>query len=64
MLITLKQGVGRLMRGKDDTGIVCILDSRFNKKYKDIVRESIPIKNITSDIGEVKKLVKKYNINK
>lgn len=64
MLIKLKQGVGRLIRSKSDTGIVCILDSRFNRKYKDTVRESIPIKNITSDVNEVKKLVKKYNIDK
>lgn len=63
MLIKLKQGVGRLIRSEDDKGIVCILDSRINKKYKEVVQESIPIKNFTTDIEEVKKLVKKYNIN-
>lgn len=63
MLIKLKQGVGRLIRSEEDKGIVCILDSRINKKYKDVVQESIPIKNFTTNIEEVKKLVKKYDIN-
>lgn len=63
MLIKLKQGVGRLIRSEDDKGIVCILDSRINKKYKDAVQDSIPIKNFTTDMDEVKKLVKKYDIN-
>jgi len=31
--IRLKQGFGRLIRSKTDTGIVCILDSRLLKKY-------------------------------
>lgn len=62
MLIKLKQGVGRLIRSEEDKGIVSILDSRMSTKYKEIVRNSLPIKNITSDIEEVKKLVKKFNI--
>lgn len=63
MLMKLKQGVGRLIRSKSDTGILCVLDSRFNKKYQEEVIETIPIKNITSNIDDVKKLVKKYNID-
>lgn len=64
MIIKLKQGIGRLIRSKDDKGIVCILDSRMNNKYQEVIKESIPIKNFTTDINDVKKLVKKYNIDK
>lgn len=64
MLIKLKQGVGRLIRSEDDKGIVCILDSRMNDKYQEVIKKSLPIKNFTSDLEDVKKLVKKYNIDK
>jgi len=64
MLIKLKQGVGRLIRSEDDKGIVCILDSRMNDRYKEVIQNSLPIKNFTDDIEDVKKLVRKYNIDK
>ena len=58
MLIKLKQGVGRLIRGEDDKGVVCILDPRLSKKssasYKERVWDVLPIKNITHDIEELK----------
>lgn len=55
MSIRLAQGAGRLIRGKDDFGIVSILDSRINKpKYKNVI-EALPFSNVTHDIGEVKK---------
>lgn len=64
MLIKLKQGVGRLIRSEDDKGIVCILDSRMNDKYQEVIKRSLPIKNFTNNIEDVKKLVKKFNIDK
>ena len=58
MLIKLKQGVGRLIRSETDKGIVSILDSRVSK-YEDVIKETLPIKNFTYDIEDVKKFVKK-----
>lgn len=63
MLIKLKQGIGRLIRSETDKGIVCILDSRMDAKYQDVIRQSIPIKNFTTDIEEIKKFVKEIKIN-
>lgn len=59
MIVKLRQGVGRLIRKHDDKGIVAILDSRIgdssNSKYKDIVFDSLPIKNRSNNIELVKK---------
>lgn len=63
MLIKLKQGIGRLIRSETDKGIICILDSRMDAKYQDVIRQSIPIKNFTTDIEEIKKFVKEIKIN-
>jgi len=58
MIIKLKQGIGRLIRSKDDKGIVSIIDSRVgdsaNSKYKSIVWNSLPIKNKTNDINNLR----------
>lgn len=62
MLIKLKQGIGRLIRSEEDKGIVCILDSRLNEKYQNVVKQAIPIKNFTNDINELKKFVRKKRI--
>lgn len=64
MLIKLKQGVGRLIRGYDDKGIVTILDSRLanNKSYLEKVKESLPIKKIVTDINEVKNFIETKGI--
>lgn len=46
-IIKFKQGVGRLIRGKQDKGIVVILDNRvITKKYGKYFIEAIPTKNI------------------
>lgn len=46
-IIKFKQGVGRLIRGKQDKGIVAILDNRvITKKYGKYFIEAIPTKNI------------------
>lgn len=62
MLIKLKQGVGRLIRSESDKGIVCILDSRL-PKYEKVVKNTLPIKNITSSIEEVKQFIYKNKID-
>lgn len=46
MLIDLRQGVGRLIRTKDDRGCVAILDSRvWDKSYGGTVRTALPWSN-------------------
>ena len=59
MIIKLKQGIGRLIRNKNDYGIISIIDPRLgensNAPYKDLVWKSLPIKNITNDFENVKK---------
>ena len=51
----LKQGFGRLIRTKDDRGIVAILDSRLLKKFygKEFLR-FLPPAPVTSDIEEIR----------
>jgi len=59
MIIKLKQGIGRLIRNFTDTGIVCIIDRRLRdeppERYHDITWDSLPIKNRTSSLGELRK---------
>ncbi len=46
-IIKFKQGVGRLIRSKDDRGIVTILDNRLvSKKYGRLFLDSLPTSNI------------------
>ncbi|MBQ8681755.1 MAG: ATP-dependent DNA helicase [Bacilli bacterium] len=52
MLIKFRQAVGRLIRSDTDTGIVCCLDSRFDK-YKAEMTSSIPITNYTTNKKEL-----------
>jgi len=38
MILTLKQGIGRLIRSKDDVGNVYILDKRFKQSgYSNLI---------------------------
>jgi ATP-dependent DNA helicase DinG len=56
MIMKLNQGIGRLIRSSTDKGIVSIIDPRLSKesKYNDIVWMSLPIKNKTDSITELK----------
>ncbi len=59
MIVKLRQGIGRLIRKDNDNGIVAILDSRIasnsNSRYKDVVFDSLPIKNRSSNIEYMRK---------
>ena len=59
MIIKLRQGAGRLIRSETDRGIVSVLDPRISrqsqKKYRNTVLESLPIKNRTENIEEIKR---------
>jgi len=46
-IIKFKQGIGRLIRSKEDKGVITILDARlYKKQYGRIFIEAIPTKNI------------------
>ncbi len=46
-IIKFKQGIGRLIRSKDDRGIITILDTRtIKKRYGKLFLDAIPTKNI------------------
>jgi ATP-dependent DNA helicase DinG len=53
--ITLKQGFGRLIRSRKDSGIVALLDKRVHTKgYGRTLLESLPPARRTDDIAEAK----------
>lgn len=56
-ILKFRQGVGRLIRSKTDTGIVTVLDSRiFSKRYGKLFLQSIPrcpIEVLSSDSVEI-----------
>jgi len=56
MTLSLEQAVGRLIRTKDDSGIVAILDSRLTSKGygRDIVR-SLPDFPVTTELTDVQR---------
>ncbi len=63
MLIDLRQGVGRLIRTKDDRGCVAILDSRvWDKTYGGAVRRALPWSNslVTSDMSVPEKYLPRF----
>lgn len=65
MIIKLKQGIGRLIRNKNDSGIVSIIDPRLgdnsNVPYKQLTWDALPIKNRTNDIERAKEFYLKLN---
>ncbi|HHJ36180.1 MAG TPA: ATP-dependent DNA helicase, partial [Gammaproteobacteria bacterium] len=53
-VIALKQGVGRLIRDVNDTGVVMIGDPRLKQKsYGRVFLNSLPAMPVTSDVKEV-----------
>lgn len=53
-IITLKQGIGRLIRSKTDKGVIAILDSRLRTKgYGKDFLNSLPKCKITGEIKDV-----------
>jgi ATP-dependent DNA helicase DinG len=62
-IITLKQGIGRLIRSTTDRGVIAILDPRLRtKNYGRDFLQSLPRMRITSDLEAVKKLLETENI--
>jgi ATP-dependent DNA helicase DinG len=53
-VITLKQGIGRLIRSRTDKGVIAILDGRLRtKSYGRDFINSLPKARVTSDLAEV-----------
>ncbi|WP_455218253.1 ATP-dependent DNA helicase, partial [Kaarinaea lacus] len=53
-VISLKQGVGRLIRDVNDRGVLMICDPRlFNKPYGKIFRNSLPPMPVTRELADV-----------
>lgn len=55
-ILTLRQGVGRLMRSSNDRGVIAILDIRlYSKGYGRMFRASLPPSPVVRSIEEVKR---------
>jgi ATP-dependent DNA helicase DinG len=53
-IISLKQGLGRLIRSTTDRGVLAVLDPRLRTKaYGRMFLQSLPPCRVTSDIGEL-----------
>lgn len=54
-ILSLRQGIGRLIRGPVDTGLLAVMDVRlFSKNYGRFFRQSLPASPVTRDLHEVK----------
>ncbi len=58
-IITLKQGIGRLIRSTTDKGVLAILDPRLRTKaYGRVFLESLPNSKVTGDLKDVERMFK------
>ena len=58
-ILTLRQGVGRLMRAATDCGVIAIMDVRlFSKGYGRTFRASLPPSPVVRDLAEVRQFFK------
>jgi ATP-dependent DNA helicase DinG len=56
-IISLKQGLGRLIRSTTDRGVLAVLDPRLRTKmYGQTFLQSLPPCRITSEIGELRRV--------
>jgi ATP-dependent DNA helicase DinG len=61
-VITLKQGVGRLIRDKRDNGALIICDNRLvTRDYGGIFLASLPPIPRTRDLGIIKEFLAKFH---
>jgi ATP-dependent DNA helicase DinG len=56
-VISLKQGIGRLIRSKTDRGVIALLDTRLRtKSYGRDFLNSLPRTRITGDLADVARM--------
>ncbi|CAN5660914.1 ATP-dependent DNA helicase [soil metagenome] len=61
-VITLKQGIGRLIRSRTDRGVIAILDPRLRTKgYGRDFLQSLPRMRITAELSDVEQLLRSSN---
>jgi ATP-dependent DNA helicase DinG len=61
-IITLKQGIGRLIRSTSDRGVIAILDPRLRTKgYGRDFLQSLPRMRITSDVADIARILNADN---
>ena len=61
-VISLKQGIGRLIRRSTDRGVIAILDPRLRtKSYGRDFLASLPRMRITSDLNDVRQIFQQYD---
>jgi ATP-dependent DNA helicase DinG len=64
-VIALKQGLGRLIRTRDDYGILAVLDSRLLKKnYGPTFLQSLPPAPLTSSLRDLASFMAKHEPEK
>ncbi|HEY5996043.1 MAG TPA: helicase C-terminal domain-containing protein, partial [Candidatus Deferrimicrobiaceae bacterium] len=60
-VLSLRQGVGRLLRRGDDYGVVALLDHRVvSRGYGALFRKSLPPMRWTREIDDVEKLFRRF----
>lgn len=53
-VLSLRQGVGRLIRSTGDAGLISVLDSRlFSKRYGSVFLKSLPPSPVVRDMVEI-----------
>ncbi len=62
-VLLLRQGLGRLLRHREDKGVLALLDRRFHTKaYGKVFRDSLSDHRITDDLKEVETFVNEEGI--
>ena len=60
-IITLKQGLGRLIRSEQDRGALCILDNRLlTRRYGSVFLESLPSCPVTSSPEDLRQFFRSW----
>lgn len=63
--LTLKQGVGRLIRDVEDKGVLVLCDPRLSSKgYGRVFIKSLPAMPISQDLADVKRFFQRTNLQK
>jgi ATP-dependent DNA helicase DinG len=58
-VLSLKQGLGRLIRSRSDRGVMAILDGRVHSRsYGKVFLNSLPPCPVTSEIGEIQRFLR------
>jgi ATP-dependent DNA helicase DinG len=61
-ILTLRQGVGRLMRATSDRGVIAIMDVRlFSKGYGHTFRRSLPASPVSRDMARVARFFQEFD---